>query len=470
MAPGRTWTRLPVTGIGGGLAGVGAVTALVDAASGLVNVAAAPVVYHVLVLVVSGAFGAMPGLVVGAASVAAYNWFFIPPYQTLTIAESRNWVALGVFAATALITSRLASGAHRFREETRARHRDADLLARLSDAILESVGPDRLDPRVTEAAAAALEVERAVVVAAGDPGAPEDRTRIAPDPAGFTAPLLAGRRVVGALEVGPALPGSRRWANRDLVAAIAGLVAVAVERNRLLAAALESEALRRSDEMRAAVIEGVSHDFRTPLTAIRNAVDALEGPVGDGTRRELLGVIATQAARLERLVANLLNLSRLEGGALAPRLDACDPEDLVGTALVAVAGVVDPYDVAVEVDGDPPLAWADPVLAERILVNLLHNAATHGCPPIRVRVEAGAHRVRIIVEDAGPGLGPDGAERAFQPFAHAPGSATLGIGLALSRGLAEAQGGALAYEPSATGARFVLSLPVAPAPALHPAS
>lgn len=455
----------PWAGIACGIAGVAAVTAAVKAAAGAVNASAAPVVYQLLVLVVSGAFGAVPGLVTGGAAVVAFNWFFIEPHRTLTIAESRNWVALAVFAVTAVITSRLAGGAYRFREETRARRRDADTLARLSDRILAALGTGPLDESVMDAAADALEVEWCRVVG---PGAAAEAVpaRTAPDPAGFTVPLLAGRRIAGALEIGPARPGSERWANRDLVAAVAGLLAVAVERSRLIAMALESEALRRSDELKSAVIQGVSHDFRTPITAIRNAVDALGGPVVDADRRELLAVIGAQAARLDRLVANLIDLSRLEGGALAPRLDACDPEDLVGTALAAIAGVVDPADVVVVPASDPPMVSADPVLVERVLVNLVHNAATHGRPPIRIEIGHRPGWAWIAVQDAGPGLSEPDAGRAFLPFEHGRGSGTLGIGLAIARGLAEAQGGSLVHEPTPVGARFVLTLPAVAVPAL----
>jgi two-component system sensor histidine kinase KdpD len=238
------------------------------------------------------------------------------------------------------------------------------------------------------------------------------------------------------------------------------VVALAVERGRLLQRALEAEALRRSDELRTALLRGVSHDFRSPLTAIATAADALErgGPMqGDA---ELVRAIRLETARLERLVDNLLDLSRLESGALSPRLDWCDPEDLVAGALreAIPAGRPSP---AVDVDADLPLVRADAALCERILVNLLHNAARHGAPPVRVIGRAGRGRVEVEVRDAGPGIAHDIRDRMFEPFARGRGSEGTGLGLALARGLAEAQDGSLVLVPSATGCRMVLSLPAA---------
>lgn len=440
-----------------GVAGVVALTALVHLARDSVDVVAAPVLYQLLVLVVSGLFGARAGLVTAGVAVAAFNWFFLEPLYTFTIADSENWLALGVFAVTALVTSRLAAGARRVREESRERRRDADLLNRLTSAILTSIGPGELAPGVTAAAADALEVAHCAVVTHAE-GAGGRVTATLPDPDGYTLPLSSGGRLVGLLEVGPALPASDRWRRTDLVGAVAGLLAVAIERNRLIGAAFETETLRRSDELKTALIQGVSHDLRTPLTVIRGTVDGLGRPMPETERAELLAILAAQVGRLERLIGNLLELSRLEGGAITPRLDACDPDDLVGTALAATAGLVPEADVRVQLPDAAPLVTADPVLTERILVNLIHNAATHGRPPIAIEVAARPGWVDLAVEDAGPGLSPAIAGRAFTPFVRGDASPGLGIGLALARGLAEAQGGRLVLDPSRPS-RVTLSLP-----------
>ena len=324
---------------------------------------------------------------------------------------------------------------------------------------------------MARAAARALGVRRCAILLGAMPedgGAGAGRTTaLTPSAEGFMVPLVSGDRVLGLLEVGPALPDAEpRWATPGFATAVAGLAAVAVERGRLMEAALEAEGLRRSDELKTALLHGVSHEFRTPLTAIRTAAHTLSSgdAVSPRDTAALLEVMEEETERLDRLVANLLDLSRLEAGALVAHMDWCAPAEMVAGAIDAAAPFLDGATVRTEVPSDLPLVRADAVLCERILVNLLHNAVRHGAPPIAVAGRVAGDLLEISVVDAGPGIAPPLADRVFDPFVSGDAGGGTGVGLALARGLAEAQGATLRAEPAPVGARFVLAFALATVP------
>jgi len=250
---------------------------------------------------------------------------------------------------------------------------------------------------------------------------------------------------------------------------------MAAERERLAAEALEAEALRRSDAMKTALLRAVSHDLQSPLMAILTSAGALahgEISLAEEDRRELTETILAEAERLARLVRNLLELSRLQAGAASPEPGDWPVDDLVLQALDGVeAGsrveVVLPED-------DSPLVHADLHQVERVVANLVENAVRYSPAdePVRVQVRETGSEVLVRVVDHGPGIPPDEAERIFQPFQR--GSLTgpirgAGLGLAIARGFAEANGGRVWVESHAgQGATFVLALPLAAAPAELP--
>jgi two-component system sensor histidine kinase KdpD len=464
MRPFR-WTAPPAwAGCALGLAGVAAITAVIQAIDGRANVVSMVAVYQLLVLVVSGAFGAWAGIATGLVSVLVVNWFFLPPIHTFTISDSRNWVSLGVFAATALITSQLAAGSRRQRQEAEARRRDADLLEGLARSALADIGSERHAEGVAAAAARALGVQWCRIALDADEAHPGTEA-LSASPLGFTVPLVAHRQPLGLLEVGPPLPDQEpRWTRPGFAAAVGGLVSLAVERSRLVREALDAESLRRSGELKTALLRTVSHELRTPLTAVRTAGEALAHDRHAADADALLAVISGETERLEHLVANLLDLSRLEADAVVARLDWCDAGELVAGAVDAAAPLLDGHPVRTHADPGVPLVRADAAFCERILVNLLHNAVRHGAPPFAVEVRVAADAVELEVSDGG--TGPDARLRAqlFTPFVSGARGGGTGIGLALSRGLAEAQGGSLRLEPGGPPTRFVLSLPLVPVP------
>lgn len=236
----------------------------------------------------------------------------------------------------------------------------------------------------------------------------------------------------------------------------------ALQRARLYdVARANAEELTKRDALRTSLLRGVSHEFRSPLTAIANAAAGLERVTDADERRDLASVIRDETRRLDRFVANVLDLSRLEGAILEPRLDSCSADELAAGALEAAAALVGPVPIRLEIAPDVPLVRADPVLTERVLLNLIHNAVRHGGPEICLSVDRDGDQVVFAVRDNGRGVLPEAVESIFAPFVGEHDRGGLGLGLALSRGLAESQGGRLELDTEVTdGARFVVWLPV----------
>jgi two-component system sensor histidine kinase KdpD len=267
-----------------------------------------------------------------------------------------------------------------------------------------------------------------------------------------------------------ALTDSENWVALAvyLVTAVVVSELAAVARRRSLAA-VEAEALRRSDSVKTAVLHAVSHDLRSPLTAIRAAGEGLESGslrLDEHDRAELLETIRIETARLERLVSNLLDLSRLEAGAALPEPELWPVDELVSRALEALGA--DAARISVINAGDPPPARVDIAQLERVLVNVLENALRLSSPadPVEVEVRELAGEIQIRVSDQGPGLDPDDLDRIFEPFEHGErGPRGTGLGLAIARGFAAANECRLWAEARpGSGATFVLALPAAGAP------
>jgi K+-sensing histidine kinase KdpD len=239
------------------------------------------------------------------------------------------------------------------------------------------------------------------------------------------------------------------------------------ERERLAAEALEAEALRRADIIKTALLRSVSHDLRTPLMAISTAAGALartDLAIDEADREELLEMIVTASARLDHLVGNLLDLSRLEAGAAQPEPQVVEVEELVAAALEELGESGDRIEVSLP-EGSP-LVQVDAHQIQRVLVNLLENALKYSSPaePVRLLVAATSSEAVVRVIDHGPGVAPQDRGRIFEPFQRGVGpadTAGAGLGLAIARGFAEANGGTVSVESlSGQGATFVLALPL----------
>jgi K+-sensing histidine kinase KdpD len=266
-----------------------------------------------------------------------------------------------------------------------------------------------------------------------------------------------------------ALTDSGNWVSLAVFVVTSVVVSELATRARRRAfVAAEADALRRSDSAKTAVLHAVSHDLRSPLTAIRVAAGGLESgslALDEDDRASLLETIRLETARLERLVANLLDLSRLEAGVAPAHRELWPVDELVSRALEALGA--DAARVAVTLDGDAPLVSVDATQLERVLVNVLENALRFSSPtdPVELVVGSTGDDVLVTIADSGPGLEPESLERIFEPFEHGrAGGEGTGLGLAIARGFAEANGCRLWAEPRpGSGASFTLALPSAAA-------
>lgn len=423
--------------VGISIAAVTAATLLVWALDSFAPTLSLGVIYIFAVLPVAIFGGLRYALPVAVASMLAFNFFFLPPTHTLTLSHSANWFALAVYSVTAVVVSELAARNRRRAEIAERREREAALLADIAGHLL--AGSD-------------LEEERGWLEAAA-------------------APLLGVESVVIDSTDGTVrTPGAERLRPhvRDrFLPALAALLAVAVDRRRLEREALEAETLRHSDLVKTALLRAVSHDLRSPLTGITAAVGTLRNErldLTDADRRELLDTIALDAERLTKLVADLLDLSRLEAGSAEPDTDIWALSDLVreGIAAARASDLVD-------VGESDVFVYADAVQIERALANLIENAVKFTPPGgrVHVRVSATSDVAEVRVVDQGAGLPASELERVFEPFYRRDGVSRggAGLGLAIARGFAAANGGRVwAESRPGQGATFALALPRAHVP------
>jgi two-component system sensor histidine kinase KdpD len=284
----------------------------------------------------------------------------------------------------------------------------------------------------------------------------------------FAMPLTVRDHAVGVLRIAAAGGVTLEPEQTRLLIALAYYAALGVERARLVASAERAEAERRLEALRSALLTAVSHDLRTPLTTIKG----IAHEIAHGGDASSAAIIETEADRLDALVADLLDLSRIHAGAVRPNIELNTADDLVGAALRRAAGAIGDRSVIVEQPEEELLAGSfDFSQSLRILVNLLDNAAKYSPSgsPITIRVTRQASRLEISVLDRGMGVPPAERERIFEPFYRPPGVPPdvrgTGLGLSIARGLAEAQGGSLRYERGTdAGSVFTLELPAADVP------
>jgi two-component system, OmpR family, sensor histidine kinase KdpD len=368
------------------------------------------VVYTPAVLIVAALYGMAYGIGAAIASMLAFNFFFLAPVHTLTLADGRNWAALAVYVVSAVIASQLAAQARRRAAEAGQRERESALLADTAAELLHR------DASVDE--------------------------------------IRARSDIV--------LEGADERARTRFEAALAALLEVAEEREQLEEQAREAEALRRSDAVKTTIIQSVSHDFRTPLatmTAALGGLSSTEVELSSEDRAELFEALGSELARLTRLVENLLDLSRLQADAAVPHTELWDVGDLVMLAVDEVGR----GSVEVHVGEDLPAARVDATQVQRALVNLIENALkfSPAGAPVSVSARESDGGLTIEVDDRGEGIRPDEAESLLEPFSRGRAAGQgAGLGLAIARGFAVANGGSLTLAArEGGGTRASLTLP-----------
>jgi two-component system sensor histidine kinase KdpD len=448
-----------------GLIGFPLLTVILTSARSHTGLATALSSYLLLVVVVAAAGGVWPGILAACAGFLFSNYYFAPPVHTFTIADARDVLALLMFLVTAGVVSVLVDVAARRTASAVQARSDARMLARVAGRLVSPEGnplPSLLDELV-----AAFHQESAAILRSAAGTGPSDWTTVAssgasppatPDIGSLVIPLTGMDMLV--LQ-GPGLTAE----DRDILAAFAAQLATALESDRLHAEAAEADSLARANQLRSALLAAVSHDLRTPLASIKAASssllsDQLEfGPDETGI---LLHTIDDEADRLSALVENLLDMSRLETGAMEVLRRPTDVEELIYRALASLGPRG--QSVTVMIDADVPMIDTDPVLLERVVANLADNALLHGAArPVLVEAGPVAGRVDLRVVDHGPGIRVADRDRVFQPFQRlgdTDNGTGVGLGLAVSRGFTEAVGGVLDLEDTpGGGCTMVVRLP-----------
>ena len=484
--------------------------------------------FLIVVLGGSAAGGRAVGVSLALLAFLAFNFLFLPPFHTLVITNPLDWIVLAAFLTTGVVAAQLLNRAQERAEAARQRTIEVERLAalgaetlnagRAEDALLAiaeviraAIGvascevlvpagaPPRLiglaragsppdptegsSPDATPWSLAAWVVEKREVAAEKADGTKwigtgdhqEERLHWPPEGAEIRmllVPLLVRERTVGVLRVSNTTPFTLDPNREQFLSALSYYAALAVERVQLVAEAERAEAFRQADTLKSALIAGLSHDLRTPLTTIKAVAHALRA-----RGAQEAGAIEEEADRLNRLVADLLDLSRLNAGAMPIRPELNAAEDLVGAAMRQVAGTVSGRTITVarpsspsgdRIDASVLVGRFDFVQALRALVNLIQNAAKYSSAdePIDLGLERAGQELRFTVADRGPGVAPTERERIFEPFYRAPGVAPevggAGLGLAIARRLAMEQGGDVRYEPRLGGGSvFTLVVPAA---------
>ncbi|MFS0734328.1 DUF4118 domain-containing protein [Microbacterium sp. 1P10UB] len=424
--------------------------------------------YQLLVVIVALVGGLWPAVFAAVLSGITLDFLFIAPIYTVTIADPEHALALVLYVVIALLVSLVVDQAARRARAARRALAESELLATIAGSILrgESAVP-ALVSRTREAFGLAgvrlLDAEGAVIATDGEP--------VRGDVDGATAvrlPVTSGSGPTAILELhGRVLDASER----RLLDVIVAQLASALERSTLTRTAREASALAETDQVRSALLSAVSHDLRRPLAAAVAALGGLraaDGHLSDEDRRELLATADESLATLTTLVTDLLDVSRIEAGVLGVSVQPTDPA-------AVILGAVDelhlgPDDVELALDPDLPALTADPVLLQRVVVNVLANAHRFAPDGTRVRVTTSrlGSRAEIRVVDHGPGVEPDRRGEMFSPFQRhgdTDNTTGLGLGLALSKGFAEGMGGTLTPEGTPGGGlTMVIGLPAATAP------
>jgi two-component system sensor histidine kinase KdpD len=420
-------------------------------------------IYLIAVVAVTVVGGFWPAVTAAVAASLLLNWFFTRPYHTFTIARPDNLLALLLFVVVAVSVSSIVHLAARRAEQAARSRAEAEALLSLARAVL--AGNDT-PASVVEQLASSLGVgielrERSGrqwvrVAASGDTSLPASTTLKVRDDLTVVA------------------HGGLTERGRLLLEAGAAQAVAALDRDRLRTQAAQAEALAAANRMRTALLAAVSHDLRTPLASIKASVSSLrqtDVEYSADDQAALLETVEVSTDRLDALIANLLDMSRVQTGALQPYLQPTGVDEVAPLALRNVAGGAS---VRLDVPDGLPLVHTDPGLLERVLANLVGNALRYSPDeqPPELRAWAEGARVLIAVVDHGPGVAPEQRELMFEPFQRLGDqdvTTGVGLGLAVARGFIDSLGGEIAVgDTPGGGLTMTVSLPVVPAPARRP--
>jgi two-component system sensor histidine kinase KdpD len=444
--------------------------------------------------------GRGPAIVASVLAVLVFDFFFVPPYLTFAVADTQYVVTFAVMLAIGLVIGTLTSRLRAQVESARQRERRTTALYELGKQLSSLYGDVFLVSAAGEKIADMLAAEVAVYLQQAS-GTPEvafghdssiarhavslpvaqwviEHDQIAgagsntlPNAVALFIPLVGSQRTHGAIAIRSPEPARLlEPEQRRLLEACASQLALALERDRLAIDAAEARIAAEAEQVRSTLLSSVSHDLKTPLAAIAGASSSLleATSLDEPTRRQLLETVGDEAARLNRLLENLLQMSKLDAGVAAPNKQWHVLEEIVGSALHRTRRELAAHRVEVRLPSELPLISVDGLLLEQVFVNLLENAARYTPPGTQVTIGAAldGNAVRITVEDDGPGLPAGAEERIFDKFFRASPGADAGrgsgLGLAICRAIVKAHGGSItAANRPGGGAEFAIRLPLA---------
>ncbi|UVC07361.1 sensor histidine kinase KdpD [Rhizobium sp. TH2] len=457
-------------------------------------------VFLMAVLATAVRSGLWPGLFASVLGALCFNFFFLEPRYTFTVRDPESIVALAFFLLVAVIASNLTAAVQRQAAAARQRARTAEDLYLFSKKL---AGTGTLDDVLWATAfqiASMLKLRVVILLPQDDTivvraGYPPDDTLVDADiaaarwawehnrPAGRAAdtlpgakrlylPLRTSRKAVGVIGLdndrqGPLLNTDQQ----RLLEALSDQAAIAIERVQLVADEDKAKLAVETDRLRTALLTSISHDLKTPLAAILGAAGTMREyaeVLDKDAQLELIGTVVDESERLNRFIVNLLDMTRIESGAMQPNSALHYVGDIVGTALGRAAKITAHHRTEMDVPSDLPMVRVDPVLFEQVLFNLIDNAAKYAPEDTTIHIAARGESQSVILEitDEGPGIPPEDLERVFDSFYRVRKGDTVragtGLGLSISRGFTEAMGGRIAAgnRPGGRGAVFTITLPV----------
>jgi two-component system sensor histidine kinase KdpD len=431
------------------------------------------------ILLLAAEWGLRYAVVISVAATAGYNFYFLPPIGTFTIADPQNWLALLAFLSTAIIASRLSERARDEANDARARQRELEILFRLSRELLQSDSLAALLSSVPAAVASVTAAKSGLLYLldgdrlyqAGNDGV---STIEIPHLRQLALSLPSPRADAGEMQV-PVRSGVRPKGllmlrgvtlTVETGEAIGSLIGISMERAQALESIARGEAARESERLRTLMIDSITHELRTPLTSIKGAATTLlSGSLKPQETQELLTIIDEESDRLNRLVSEAVEMAQLDAQQVQMHFARVRVRELVEQALEACSPMEEKHPVKVVVPADLEVR-ADPALLQKVICNLLENAAKYSRTgsPITISAEPQADTVAISVADQGIGIDPAEQglifERFYRARSHADATSGTGMGLAISRAIAEAHGGTISVTSQPDqGSVFTVTVP-----------
>jgi two-component system sensor histidine kinase KdpD len=444
------------------------------------------ILFYLLAVVIAAVYlGRGPAMLASAVGVLAFDFTFVPPQFTFVVSDTEYLLTFAGLFIVGMVISQLAARVREQADAARAREAETAILYSLTrdlavapdlDSIMEAIvrnvnetfgrkvaillpngeGQGQLRAEATSSDFSLDDSELAVAVWAYEHKQPAGRgTDTLPAAQVRYLPLVTARGVIGVMGIGPGSGGVYLSpAQRRLLDAFASLAAVAIERAQLADAAQTNQLLEATEKLQTALLNSISHDLRTPLVSITGALTSLQedgSALDETTRMSLVDNARQEAERLNRLVGNLLDMTRVESGALIIRREPAEIQDVIGAALEQLNGRLGEHPIQIDTPADLPLVPLDFGLMVQLLVNLVGNAVKYSPPdsPIEIRAVANKQALEVQVADRGVGVPPEDLDRIFDKFyrvQHPENVSGSGMGLSICKGIIEAHGGQIFAE------------------------